>query len=279
MEERLVEASALRREKLGRTSFLHGGRREPLLLLHGIPGSSRAWEKAGRLLTEHFAVIIPDLLGFGESDSSGDDYYMEAQATAVKELVDALGLTTFYLGGHDFGGPVALTLMHMFPELTIRGLVLSSTNTFTDTYVPPPLRLASIPGLNTVLFKTIAGNRLGLGMMYLAATKQKSEFGWSEFSQHLTPAGMDYTRRIFQHSLADLKTNYQRIQNMLPAIHQKTLILWGDSDPFFAVSVGERIQHAIPPSKLKVLDETGHFVPEERPNLIALEIAQYFARE
>jgi pimeloyl-ACP methyl ester carboxylesterase len=144
---------ALSRKKEGPVSFFTGGEGDPLLLLHGIPGSAYSWEEVGSHLSAHFKVIIPDLLGFGESDLPTNDYYMESQARAIKGLLDCLGISKLFLAGHDFGGPVALTLMRLFPELEIRGLVLSDTNTFTDTYIPPPLRAASVPVLGTLFLK------------------------------------------------------------------------------------------------------------------------------
>jgi pimeloyl-ACP methyl ester carboxylesterase len=267
------------RKKHGQTSFLRGGKGEPILLLHGIPGSAYSWEAVGLQLAPHCTSVIPDLLGFGESDAPEGDYYMEAQAIAVKQLLDSLGISSLFLGGHDFGGPVALTLMRMFPELNIRGLVLSSTNTFTDTYIPPPLRVASVPAVGTLLFRALAGNRLGLGLMYYAATRQKSTASRAMFRRHMTPSGIDYTRRIFQRSLADLKGNYQAIESLLPHITRETLILWGDSDPFFGTSVGERMQRSIPGSLLKVYDHTGHFVPEEQPTRVADDIVRFLRHE
>ena len=155
----------LERLKEGELSFLRGGEGEPLVLLHGIPGSAYAWEASGRQLAERYQVIIPDLLGFGRSDPPRGDYYISAQAVAIRELLVYLGLKSLYLGGHDFGAPVALTLMRLFPELEVRGLVLSATNVFTDTHVPLPLRTARIPYLSTVFYKAMVGNRLGMRMM------------------------------------------------------------------------------------------------------------------
>lgn|GEM_PF-1747257 len=226
-------------------SFLKGGEGEPFLLLHGIPGSAFTWESAGMLLAYHYQVIIPDLLGFGESDMPENDYYIEAQASGIKHLLDKLGINKLYLGSHDFGGAVSLTLMRLFPNLTIKGLALSATNVFTDTHIPLPLRIASVPFLNTIFFKAMAGNKTGLHMMYQVATKEKMEATWQKFERHLTPSGMDFTRRIFQRSLSDLKTNYQPMEDMLSGIKVPTLILWGKNDPFFATSVGERTHCAI----------------------------------
>lgn len=257
-------------------SFLKGGNGKPFLLLHGIPGSAFSWEQAGLLLGNHYQVIIPDLLGFGESDFPQGDYYMEQQARAIRELLRHLGVTSLYLGGHDFGGPVALTLMRLFPDLEIRGLVLSDTNVFVDTYIPPPLRIAKVPLLGKLFFKVMAGNLLGMWMMYQQAFKNKSQTSWKQFEKHLTPGCLEFTSKIFQRSLADLKKNYQDIEEFLPRIGVPTLVLWGTLDPFFAVSVGERTHTAIKNSAFEVYAHTGHFVPEEMPADVARDIINFF---
>jgi pimeloyl-ACP methyl ester carboxylesterase len=58
----------MERYKEGELSFLREGEGERLRLLHGIPGLAYAWEASGRLLTARYQVIIPDLLGSGQSD-------------------------------------------------------------------------------------------------------------------------------------------------------------------------------------------------------------------
>lgn len=269
----------LARHKQQGTNFLVGGEGEPFVLLHGIPGSALTWKAVGELLSDHYRVVLPDLSGFGNSDPPDGDYYMEAQAAHVKRLLDRLGIKEFYLGGHDFGGPVALTLIRLYPELKIKGLVLSATNVFTDTYVPMPLRAARIPVLGTLLFKLVVGNRVGLRMMYLGATANKKEASRARFKQHLTPSGVDLTRRIFQHSLANLEHNYQAIEDSLANLTIPTLVLWGGQDPFFGRPVGHRTHQAIQNSVLKVYEHTGHFVPEENPDLVARDIASFFENE
>lgn len=269
--------ATLQRHKDGGISFLRGGRGEPLLLLHGIPGSSYTWEAAGELLADRFDVIAPDLLGFGGSDAPAGDYYMEPQAQALRELLTRLGIGGFYLAAHDFGGPVGLTMMRLHPDLQVRGLVLSATNVFTDTFIPPPLRAAKVPILGSLMFHLMAGSRPAMRMMHLQAARQKGQATWERFSRHLTPSSIDLTRQIFQRSLADLKGNYQAIQDMLAGIAVPTLVLWGTRDPFFAVDVGQRTHRAIPGSGLKMYEETGHFVPEERPDQVARDIQQFFS--
>lgn len=258
-------AGRLDRHTEGGTSYLTGGEGSPVVFLHGIPGSALTWEAVAARMQDQYRVIVPDLRGFGQSEPPVGDYYMEGQARAIMDLLDTLGVEECTLATHDFGGPVGLTMMRLFSDFTARELVLSDTNLFTDTYVPPPLRVAKIPLLNTVFFQLMVGNRFGLRMLYNEAVKEKETASWSKFQRHLTPSGMAMTRRIFQRSLADLEANYGEIERMLTDIQSRTLVLWGDDDLFFSTGVGERTRAAIPDAELIVFDETGHFVPEERP--------------
>lgn len=269
-------SESLVRHEEGGISFLVGGEGEPFLFLHGIPGSAFAWKTVGELLADHYRVIIPDLAGFGRSRLPDGDYYMEGQARAVRRVLDRLGIGELYLGGHDFGGPVGLTLMRLYPEVSVKGLVLSATNVFTDTYVPPPLRVARLPLLGTMLFKIMAGTRAGARMLYTAATVQKKELTWERFQRHLTPSALEMTRRIFQRSLADLESNYRAVEDSVIRLQIPTLVLWGTEDPFFGTGVGERVHRTIRGSAFKAYERTGHFVPEERPHLVARDVVGFF---
>lgn len=253
-------------------SYLRGGSGTPLLLLHGIPGSANSWEKAGQQLSSHYDVIIPDLKGFGESDCPehfDHDLYMEAHADAVHRLLVALDVRQVFLGGHDFGGSVALTLLRLFPELEVEGLVLSATNAFTDPYVPVPFRFARVPVLGSALFRLIAGTRLGLRLLYWMGTYDKSTFSAADFAHHLTPSGIEQTRQILHRSLADLTGQYEHIEALLSDLSVPTLALWGERDPFFPIEHAKRLVNTLPYATLTILEETGHFVPEERPKMTA----------
>ena len=275
-----MENSKLSRRKLGRTSYLEGGTDDPILFLHGFPGSAYSWEATARLLLERYPgryrAIIPDLLGFGESDSPGNDWYMEGQASAIADLLRSLNFCDFYLAAHDFGGPVALTLLRLHPEMTIRKLVISATNLLTDTPIPLPLRSAGLPILGDLVYGAMAGSPFGFRMMYQFAAQNKNAATWQDFRRHVTAHGMASTARIFQHSLADLPGNYGPIEKFAAQIKIPTLILWGDHDPFFPVTVAKKTELAIPIATLKIYKETGHFVPEERAAEVANDLASFF---
>jgi len=98
-------------------SYRTAGEGPVVLILHGWGSKSDRWEKVGELLSGHnFSVIIPDLPGFGKSETPKSPWSIEDYYGFVKEFTDRLGLKEFYLLGHSFGGGLALFYTTKHPE-------------------------------------------------------------------------------------------------------------------------------------------------------------------
>jgi pimeloyl-ACP methyl ester carboxylesterase len=84
---------------------------QPVVLLHGFPQTHLMWRHvAHRLAAEGYAVICPDLRGYGDSDKPGGTaaYAKRVMAADVVALAGALGHERFALAGHDRGALVAI---------------------------------------------------------------------------------------------------------------------------------------------------------------------------
>lgn len=217
----------------------------PFLLLHGIPGSSRSWMKvAGHLAECGRTVLVPDLIGFGESTRAGAiaDLWLEAQADALMAALDQLGMTQVHLAGHDYGGPVALTLYRKCPE-RIASLALLATNTFTDTAIPWPLAMIRLPGIGA-WWERLLFSRPSLKMML----KQGRGVPRGEMDADAALGDPLQSRAIailFASALRELKSRYSRVEATLGLVAVPTVVLWGTRDPFFALAQGERTAGAI----------------------------------
>ena len=77
----------------------------PLLLLHGFPATRHLWSRViPRLAQAHYRVIVPDLVGYGESDCpAAARIDMASQADWMLQLVEQLGLRRVTLIAHDVG--------------------------------------------------------------------------------------------------------------------------------------------------------------------------------
>ena len=102
---------------------LGGAGKPPLVILHGLLGSSRNWQTAGRDLTERFHVSALDLRNHGSSPHA-DEMTYEAMAGDVVAWMDAQGLARVTLLGHSMGGKVAMLLACRHPERVTRLIVV-----------------------------------------------------------------------------------------------------------------------------------------------------------
>jgi pimeloyl-ACP methyl ester carboxylesterase len=95
----------------------------PLVLLHGVASNSRIWITTAPLLTQRFRVLALDQRGHGESDKPDGGYDFASVAGDVAAFIDELGLERPVVGGHSWGGNVAVQYAATHPERPA-GLVL-----------------------------------------------------------------------------------------------------------------------------------------------------------
>jgi pimeloyl-ACP methyl ester carboxylesterase len=100
----------------------------PVVLLHGFPDSGRLWRRQVPVLAEHgFRVIVPDLRGFGRSDRPADaaSYQLGTIVNDVTAVLDACGIETAHVVGHDWGAAVAWMTAIARPRRVNRLTVIS----------------------------------------------------------------------------------------------------------------------------------------------------------
>ncbi|MBK9244595.1 MAG: alpha/beta hydrolase [Burkholderiales bacterium] len=110
--------------------------RPPLLLLHGFPQTHVMWHKVVPLLAGHFALVAPDLRGYGDSDKPQSDashaaYSKRAMAADSVALMRLLGFERFAVCGHDRGGRVAHRMALDHPQAVGRLMLLDISPTLT----------------------------------------------------------------------------------------------------------------------------------------------------
>ncbi|MBS0663294.1 MAG: alpha/beta fold hydrolase [Verrucomicrobia bacterium] len=102
---------------------LGGTGQPPLVILHGLLGSSRNWQTTGRDLAGHFHVSALDLRNHGQSPHAPEMSY-GAMVADVLGWLDAHGLGRVTLLGHSLGGKAAMTLACRHPDRVERLVVV-----------------------------------------------------------------------------------------------------------------------------------------------------------
>jgi haloacetate dehalogenase len=101
----------------------------PVLLLHGHPRTHATWHRVAPVLAAQFAVVCPDLRGFGRSSQpkalpDHANSSKRAKAADCVALMNALGFETFGLAGHDRGAYTAFRCAMDYPHAVKRLAIL-----------------------------------------------------------------------------------------------------------------------------------------------------------
>lgn len=263
-------------------AYRAGGSGPVLVLVHGITSTSRTWERVFPLLTRHFTVIAPDLLGHGQSAKPRGDYSLGAYASGVRDLLVALGHERATFVGHSLGGGVAMQLAYQFPERCERLVLVASGGLGREVSVL--LRAATLPGSDVVLpllvnhYLLDAGRFAGslLGRLGLRAGTDMAEIARG----HASLADRD-ARAAFVHTLrAIVDAGGQRVDardRLYLAEHVPFLIVWGEHDSVIPASHGRDAHALVPSSRLEVFERSGHFPQLDEPTRFIEAIEEFVA--
>ena len=237
----------------------------PVVFVHGVPTWGYLWAKVAPELAGEFRVIVPDMVGYGNSENGeGFDRSIRAQEQALDGLLEALDIETFHLVAHDIGGGAALRLAAHQPH-RVEQLVCSNV----VCYESWPVEFVSTIGLP----KTA-----GMGDEELDA---KLDFAFADGAYgEADPdfvAGMKYPwlereggKRALARAAVATNTNHTT-EITYEDITADLLCLWAEADQMQQVEYGERLVEDIGGEMIR-LDEAFHWVPEDRAETFASEL-------
>jgi pimeloyl-ACP methyl ester carboxylesterase len=238
------------------------GQGDPVLLLHGLLMSHRAWDAVLDGLGRRLTVFAPDLPGFGESDRPEHySYSIDAMACTVAGLMDQLGISRAALVGHSLGGAVALTLAGVNPERISR--VAAVAPTIYPAPLPIEARVALLPVVGETLFCRGLSRR-GLRRFLRRHVYVDPQLPSDEMLQHywerlVRPGGRRAVWRTIQ-TLANLEQTV-RVPRRVSC---PTLLVWGEEDAMVPVESGRRLEAEIERARLLTLRGAGHCPMEEQ---------------
>ena len=272
-----MEPLLLRNKKTG-ISYLSGGHGPAVLLLHGQPGSSERWRKVAVSLSDRFTVIAPDLPGFGQSDPVGPAFSFEDTARSLRTLVDSLGIKKLFICGHDLGTPITVTMTRMFPDLELKGIMLSDAILFSDTFDKLPFfrKLMYLLVLMPLQSRVFAAEK-GLRSFYKMMVVKKDVFSWEQFIRAVSPSSYPTHAKVNTFYKKNFKAEFLKIEAGLSGIKCPLLILWGANDSGVAIETAKRLQTMVKNSELRIYNQCGHFIQEECPAEVASDLGTFFS--
>ena len=253
-----------------------------ILLLHGLPSSSRMFQPLLTRLADDYHLVAPDYPGFGHSDwpdPTKFSYTFDNIASVMQSFIQALGLSRYTLYMQDYGGPVGSRMALAHPE-PVQSLIVQDAVAHNEGL-----------GTNWVTLRAFWADRsadeaaLRKNLLSLAATKTRHVGDdpnvelydpdlWTDEYAFLNSPGQ---AQIQSDLFYDYRTNvgaYPKWQAWMQETQPKLLVVWGKHDLSFDPGEPERYLKDVPDAGIHVLD-AGHFALDTKADEIADLVRQF----
>jgi pimeloyl-ACP methyl ester carboxylesterase len=247
-----------------------------ILLLHGLPSSSRMFEPLLARLSDQFHMIAPDYPGFGHSDAPDPKqfaYTFDHIAEIMNHFTEAVGISRYTLYMQDYGGPVGFRMALAHPDRV------------TSLIVQDAVAHNSGLGANWKTRRAFWEDRaayesaLRTNLLSLETTRTRHVGGdpnverydpdlWSdEFAFLNKPGQADIQSDLFY----DYRTNvtaYPAWQAWMQKTQPRLLVIWGKYESSFDPSEPESYRRDVPKAEIHIVDG-GHFALDTAADEIA----------
>ena len=238
----------------------------PLVLLHGITGHARTWDRLASDLSPRFRVLALDQRGHGDSDAAIDgDYRVDVMAGDLAGFADRLELRTFTLLGLSMGGRVAIAYAGANPGRVERLVIVD---------IGPDIHL---PGLERIR-----------GMMSTAPERIDSKEQAIEYARRANPRSdeAELRHRVihalrrapdgvltwkYDKALRDMmrvggRHDATDLWAPLGRIACPTLVVRGAESDILSPEIAKKMLERLPDGRLAEVPEAGHSVPADQPD-------------
>jgi pimeloyl-ACP methyl ester carboxylesterase len=242
----------------------------PLVLLHAFPLDGRMWAPQVEALAGTYQVIVPDLRGFGAArDQAVEEAGMDLLADDLARLLDDRGLDRVVLGGLSLGGYVALAFMRRHAD-RVSGLVLLDTKATADGDQAREDRLK------------MAERVLAEGTGFVPEVMLPRLLG--QTSREHRPEVVERVAALIREQAPEAIAGAQRgmaaraaTTDVLASIKVPTLVVTGEEDAVTGPEVGRDLAAGIPGARFLQVEEAGHLVNLEQPEILNEALLDFLA--
>jgi pimeloyl-ACP methyl ester carboxylesterase len=250
-----------------------------ITLVHGFPTCSWDWAAVSDSLASDHQLLMPDLLGFGDSDKPPGHHYSLVEQT---DLLEALwyhhGISETALIAHDIGATVAQELLTRQLEgrlpTRLTNVVLLNSALFEGVSRPRPVqKLLSQPFVGPLLGRLVTERLFtrNLSAVFSPSHPLQPETAhnyWLAFQRNATSPHMHH---LLQY-IPERKQHHARWESALERTQIPLHFIWGTADPVSGAVVAEHIRSHVPDAHLLALDAVGHYPQVEVPDRVLTEL-------
>jgi esterase len=241
----------------------------PLIILHGLYGSSDNWVTLAKQLGDSFTVFLPDQRNHGQSPHSGIHDY-NSMRDDLHELVTDLMLKKFFLAGHSMGGKTAIAFAVKWPEM-LNGLIVADISPFISERTKTTVHNQHLTILRAILSIDISSIRsrgqveslllekISSGKERALILKNLQRNGADRFSWKMDPVSLYNNIDNIMAGL-DLREEYIQPLTGFPVIFLK-----GSDSDYLSSSDMDQIKKVFPAAELIEIKGAGHWIHADKP--------------
>ena len=269
---------------------------DPILFLHGFPESHRTWRHQLHGLASDFRVVAPDQRGFGGSDKpEGVEQYETSKPVAdLIALADVLGIGSFTLVGHDWGGAAAWLAALKHPDRVKRLVIVNAPHPliFQRSLIDDEAQRAAsqyirafrTPGFETAIeamgWETFFEKSFGAHVDLRLVPDAEREAYIHDWSQ---PGAMAAMLNWYRASSIEVPEVGEKARLPVwthapfPKLRMPVLVVWGLRDKALLPVQLEGLHDLVEDLRIVVEPDAGHFIPWERPEVVTQAIRDFMA--
>ena len=247
--------------------FEESGSGEPVVLVHGLFGSSTNWRVIARKLARYFRVINVDLLNHGRSPHTPSMSYdnMSAALCELRKETDSVALNWI---GHSMGGKAVMNLALTNSDCVNRLVIIDiAPITYRHGHVD---FIDAMLGLNLDLIRSRADADEALSEVVKDAPTRLF------LLQNLVHSNGKYSWRLNLPVLRQYHTDIMGFPNRVGATFKgPTLILSGEKSDYVSNSNHQAFLRYFPQATFKMIPDAGHWVHVDQPQLVSDTLRQF----
>ena len=267
-----------------------------VVLLHGFPESHRTWREVAPRLEDSFRLIMPDQRGFAGSDrpQEVEAYKTDTLINDIFALADTLGLESFAVVGHDWGGAIAwpaalrgdprlkkLAIVNApHPVIFQKSVIEDSDQRAASQYItafrtPGFEKAIETMGYRTFFEKTFA-RHVDLSKMP-ESEKQQYIADWSQPGALTSMLNWYRAGKMVVPPPGLTMPLPDWLLKAFPKVQVPTLVVWGMKDTALLPIQLEGLDELVEDLRIARLPEAGHFAPWEAPDEVAEALRDFLA--
>ena len=252
------------------------GQGPPLIIIHGLYGSSDNWLSIGKKLADNFEVFLIDQRTHGKSPHSQDHNYQLLKED-LREFMDNQSIEKAIIMGHSMGGKTAMFFAVDYPEkvsnliiIDISPLAYKTTNSnqllahasiIRAMYNLDFYGITSRKEIDNILAKSIPENRIRQFLLKNIKRSKDNEYSWS------------LNIKTIKNELTNIMEGFD--ENQIEITDFPILFIKGENSDYILDNDKEAISQFFPFAKIKTIPNAGHWLHAEQPELFLKKLKEF----